>query len=263
MEGASDVSIIHHALEGHFGGEIPPNIAIFEIDSVDVPPEIEYINGVYRSGKKSQVVALALELSKVIPSDSHSITCIADLDLDPLMARGYDSPFLLSTDYTSIDMYFLLDQATISKYLKINHNARRINAKGMMESFENILKYLYVIRGAKESENLRKVSVKKFLKLQKGRPVFDRSGYVRALTGGKLEDVTAFEEEVSRVLILNPTAVPNWSHHEDFDELFSWYLLELDYKKPTYEKRAVFSCKDFTELLDEPLFSNLVSRLTT
>ena len=125
-------------------------VTVFEIDAVDIPREVLAFHGL-RSGNRSRVIALALELDEQFSLLEH-VRCIADSDFDFIFAFRTFANHLLYTDYSSMDLYSLNDEI-LEKVLRLGFNIPKADVQILIESMIPILEDLFVVRAANQKLN--------------------------------------------------------------------------------------------------------------
>src|SRR5437660_239969 len=99
VEGSFVVAMVDEALK-QAGRH---NAAVYEISTVDVPPEVLRKHGL-PDGNKGRVIALCFELDGHVTLPNQ-VTGLVDRDYDAVLGRSYPNRLLLVTDYSCMEMY--------------------------------------------------------------------------------------------------------------------------------------------------------------
>lgn len=115
-------------VEGHFDAAVYSEIVarsgrhwskhIIAIDTVDVPATLVKSYGL-TVGNKQEVQTLALTLRKELGPNFDRVLCIVDDDTDTFFDDNLEMPsFVISTDYSTIEMYLFSDEL-LSRFAKM------------------------------------------------------------------------------------------------------------------------------------------------
>src|SRR5580704_9493260 len=100
VEGSTDRSIVAWFLQR----EGLANASVREIDCVEIPGDM-LARYQLSGGNRSKVIALGKELGQSLGEASIQATAIIDNDFDRLLGRNQGCGLILTSDYTSMDMY--------------------------------------------------------------------------------------------------------------------------------------------------------------
>lgn len=125
------------------------NFVVYEISTVRFN-EGDLFKYRLSNSKKLKVVFLAKELEENLPRSSHKIICVVDADFDHFLNIKYAYDYLLSTDFTSIEMY-LYDEMAVDKFFDIViRKTNSVNSKIFLENLSVPLRQLFLVRVANE-----------------------------------------------------------------------------------------------------------------
>jgi hypothetical protein len=161
VEGVFDREIISNAL-----GYSATVRAVYEIDTVDVPPALLVGHGL-SDGNKQRVIALARELAS-LPGPCNYI-CLVDRDLDHWFGNLEITPGLRWTKYSSIELHFFTPEI-LTQILCTTCRANIARFANFLQSITVILSELYAMRLAdrKLALNLRWIPFEKYLTINGG-----------------------------------------------------------------------------------------------
>jgi hypothetical protein len=156
-----------------------PYRAIYEIDAVNVPPELVKSYKL-TDGNKQRVLTLARELAKIV--DQCHYKCLVDRDLDHWFGSLEDTKNLAWTDHTSIELYYLSEEF-VRDITVVTAKCKITNWLKFYESFITVLRSLYAMRLADRSLALSMnwLSADRSLSALGSQIVFDRDGYINKL----------------------------------------------------------------------------------
>lgn len=96
------------------------DVSVYAIDEIDVSSSIVESARLTLGSNKSRVMALAYVLKERL-NQRLNVACVVDADLERFFEKLRTWEYLLYTDYTSMEMYFLND-ACLRKFLKFTCN---------------------------------------------------------------------------------------------------------------------------------------------
>ena len=181
VEGRSDRAILEWYLESLAEGQI----AVFDIDEIDIPVELLNDHGLTASNK-NRVIVLARELDKCLSRGSKQVLCVVDADFDYLLSRLETNRFLAYTDGTSLDMYGVTEES-LDGVLKLVFRRTGVRAKDVIKKLSRVLRQVFLIRATNESLKLGLTWLRfaKRCKFQSdGTVAFDEGKFVREYLSG-------------------------------------------------------------------------------
>ncbi len=261
VEGAFDARIVEWVLrhaECHLA-------AVYEIDTVNVPPEVLAKYGL-DDGNKGRVIALCFELQGSVKS-SPQVSGVIDRDYDPLVGRYYTSDLLMQTDFACMEMYFF-DAIILKKYC--HHILRKDEecATRLMSNLSPILQDLFFIRSANESLQLKLtwLEPQKKCTTSQGTIQLNIPDFIKRYlnkSGKRIEETRFVAEVVAMKAKANPDPRHQMNGH-DFMQLLSRCVNSLmknkNFSDEEVVERTLATCCDYRELTKQPLFSNLIMR---
>ena len=201
-------------------------VDVFEIDTVEITVDTLDLHGI-GGGHRNRLIALALELDNKFPAVLPFVRCVADSDFDFILESRYRAKHLLSTDYTSIDLYtYDLEQWT--RILCLGFKCSESCAATLFDSMTTLLLRLFIVRAANERLHWR-MKLPNFIKccsIQGSRIEFDREQFVtRCLnSNGRHRDRTAFEDVCNELQAVILDDRRKGIHGNDYIELLGWFL---------------------------------------
>ncbi len=147
------------------------NRSIYAINNIEVPPELTARHGL-TDGNKQRVVALAIELSALIPDAN--IKCVVDKDFDQWMERLLNHKYLYYTKYSCMEMYFFSSNMFIRLFNDI-FKVDGVNLEQLRNSIAECLTFMFAFRMANDKMNLniKVCEIKNEIKILKGSINFD------------------------------------------------------------------------------------------
>jgi hypothetical protein len=245
------------------------DFVVYDIDSVFITPDLLARHGFDRGqdGKKERVVTLAYELQDHV-TDSSQVSCIADKDYDILLGRNYESPLLLTTDYSCQEMYFM-NEAVIAKFLALVVGCP-VSASHLLDNVFEILPTLHVIRTANLDLRwgIEWLPPETACRMDGNVLVFQTDVFIHKYLnkGARLAQKPEFIakcEELRGKLTTNPL------NHASKDHLFMLlaeilprFCKEPAMHQPKYIARSLAGCVEYEYLVAQPMYATLVSRLS-
>lgn len=234
-------------VEGVFDKEILSEVfsnlsreaAFYEIDTVNVPPELLARHGL-TSGNKQRVVALSRELESL---EEHArVRCLVDRDLDHWFDEVKDTARLRWTQFCALESHFISAEIVTDLVIK-TASARVTDASILIESLFEVLKSLYALRLAdrQHSLSLKWVALKKYLTREGDALRFHTERYVIATLGANsaLAQKGAFESTVKNWQERLNCDVRLASRGHDYSELLAIAISEFGGHKAFTDKSAV------------------------
>jgi hypothetical protein len=117
--------------------------AVYQIDTVDLPDGV-VIQAGFSPGAKSRVLTLAQILFDGI-GDSLSATCIVDADFDHIVRTVSANPLVLTTDYSSLEMYAFCEPC-VSRWLALVAGVRDTPCEVVLAELTTILREQFAMR---------------------------------------------------------------------------------------------------------------------
>jgi len=146
VEGETDRALIKWFLDR--AGRL--DVAVYSVGCVNVPDSLVSTLGLNQGSTRSRLIALAEQLAESVKPDSHRVRCIADADFDRHLGSLRQSPLLLYTDYTSMDIY-LFQKPLIDKFICLALRRFPISASCLLQEMSRALERLFTIRLANEA----------------------------------------------------------------------------------------------------------------
>lgn len=199
----------------------------YPIEVVDVPSATLRAHGL-TPGRKQEVIALARELG-VLP-DPRAYRCLVDRDLDHWFGALENTPRLVWTRYTSIDLYFY-GAKTLNDLLLVAAKCVVPNWSKLEVSLEAALITLFAFRLADRELGLtlRWISFDRCLSLTKGAIVLDSAEYVQRLLAAnrKTSEKAKFLAAVGKWSGAVPSDKRQFVRGHDYVELIAWAIRKL------------------------------------
>lgn len=264
VEGPTDKSFIHW----YFECIKLKNPRAYEIDDIDVPSELLSASDL-KDGNRGRVIALAFALEKLLASAASQFCCIADRDLDEHLGIRYSCDPLLFSDYTSIEMY-VCTPAAIDKFIRLYCRKTSIDHDDVLPGIVNVSKQLFRIRLALKKLALpcKWVKLDRSLIYSSGELSLDVEDFFgRLLSSGGLHSERRNIVEASTELKASLTGDDRQlMHGHDFVQAFAYYFRKRFGDNVLFSEkvvaRSLMLCADERYLSSEPLFQNLVARVT-
>lgn len=194
VEGAFDKNI----LDVRARMQADRRITVYEIDSVDVPPEVLAKHGL-TDGNKQRVIALGHELA--LETGDCRYRCIVDKDLDEWLDRIRNVDRLSYTEYCDVEGYYLASPA-FKHLVVIVAKAKVSNWEIFLSSLLKALNFFYSVRlcAAKREWIIDGVELRKSISVKGSEVLVEKDSYVlKVLNKNKLaKEVVAFTAEVVR-----------------------------------------------------------------
>ena len=99
------------------------------------------------NGNRGRIISLGIELEERVPGGNLAVRCIADSDFDFVLRSRYEYPYVLYTDYTSLELYtFNLESLAQGSGLGFRFPVRNVHF--ILESCASVLSQIFVARAA-------------------------------------------------------------------------------------------------------------------
>jgi hypothetical protein len=268
VEGVTDRAVIEQFLEKN-GIE---DVQVKEIESIDFS-ELYTQNEKLRNNNKAKVIELGEQIKERVKGH-RLITCIVDSDMDELLGISYSNPYLLTTDYTCLEMY-TFNEACIDKFYRVVLHSFPITPAKSLTEMGGALEELYLIRysinklGTVEGEFdlLSFDAFKAVCPVSKrdGKITFDAVEYLNRLLNsrGKNSKKGMYTDVIRDARLKLKPDKRFQIHGHDFISLFHHYIETIKNQKRISEDALVgclFLSLEYNNLRSYPLFATLSSR---
>lgn len=139
VEGAFDAVLVSWLLKQQGCEEA----VVYEIDTVDVPPEILKEHGL-DVGQKGRVIALCLELEKSAKI-STQVTGVVDRDYDTVLGIQRPCPLLQVTDFSCMEMY-AYNEEVLQAFFHLHVRKEGYTARAFMAAAQHVLREAFLMR---------------------------------------------------------------------------------------------------------------------
>jgi len=261
VEGTFDKALVEWMLyESHVRMAV-----VREIDSIDVPPVLPQKYG-YQANNRGRVMTLARELESALDEKTSSATCLMDADFDLVLGKKHAWRMLLSTDYSSMELYFF-NVHTMAKFLTLVIQGFPKSAEKAISEIQAALTDIFAIRLALYNRGwaIPMISFERCCELSEDGVQFDSTECInRLLNAGnhfahRAEFLREFAE-CRKTLTGDPR---RHIHGHDFLSLLSWYIRQHKSQAPPEPvvARSILACADSSTLRNEAMFSQLLARV--
>jgi len=243
------------------------SVAVYEIDCVDVPDTAVEALGLQHNNR-DRVVALSLELERLLPGEDLRVLCIADSDFAFLLGGWRNSRYLLYTDYTSVDLYFFCEHS-LEKCLKVGIGRLLLDTSTWLTNLEGVLQKVFCVRAANEKLGWGIHWPTQFTRccgIEEHLVKFDCTEFVRRYLsqGDRLRDMEAFNEVCQQLKSIEVKDPRQRIHGDDYLELVGWHISRLvgrgghKYRDTGVVRAMIRSAIDVNSLAKEELFKKLL-----
>lgn len=234
VEGTVDKEILSEVFSHLSREEI-----FYEVDTVNIPQEL-LLRHSLTSGNKQRVVALSRELENL---KGHArVKCLVDRDLDHWFDEVKDTARLRWTRFCAIESHFITAEIVTDLVIK-TASARVTDAKTLVDSLFEILKFLYALRltDRELALSLRWVALKKYLVREGDALRIDNERYVTATLGSNaaLAKKDAFVRAAQKWQLQLDCDVRLASRGHDYSELLAIAISEFGGHKAFKDQTAV------------------------
>ncbi|HOX37398.1 MAG TPA: hypothetical protein PL033_05345 [Candidatus Brocadiia bacterium] len=259
VEGMTDIRIVRNILKCL-------HLTVVNVrDAADIVATEVVTNG---ANNKNGVISLAEYFQARLGKNTLQVTCIVDTDFDRYLEKCYECDLLLSTDYTSMEMY-CVDPESVQKVMDFAFRLTRIASDDLLKTILPVLESLFLIRLANEHLALG-LTWKDFTKCcsvdkkGNGNLNFDQTEFLRRYVANRRELQDTVSETINQLVSKLDN---NWKckvRFHDFAALLSWYCKKRWNADCRAEQvKSHFLCAaDFKKVAGEALFQNLMNRIT-
>jgi hypothetical protein len=202
------------------------SVAIFEIDSVDIPDSL-LANYKLQSGNRDELIALAIEFQRLLKDDLRFLLCVVDSDFDFLLGRTYCSRYLLYSEYTSTDLCFCSEE-TFEKFFMLGLRFIPCNISILLANFAKILQEIFLIRTANEKLGwcLEWIDFNRYCSIKDNLVVFNSNKFIESYLSknNRLKDLEQFISVYDQLRRIKVKTFKHRIRGHDFFELLSWYV---------------------------------------
>lgn len=258
VEGPEDKFV----LDGYFE-EKGLAVAVFEIDSVDVPNKANRENS-----NRSRVIDLANQLNDELDASVENLFFLIDSDFDFIKNENKsENPRLLRTDYANLEMYFFSD-SILEKFNRRCLKKRKITPETLNGFLIPTLKELFKIRYVNENPDwrLEYLPFEKLLQYEKGDFSFDYEKYLERYLNknGRLRVLQKYKDQIKQYEIDERLDHRCFIHGHDFLATLLFVVNKLCGEKRYPSQDVLFdllkSCADYEEFDKENLFTTFLSK---
>lgn len=243
------------------------NSTIYEISTIDITSQVLDKYVLLHKSNKHKVIALALELEPKLTGTRFQATCIVDRDYDSFLKKDISCNLLLFTDYSCLEMYSF-NEKCLSKFLDVFIGGIPHSPQHVLAQLVEPLKMLFLIRLANESMSLGLtwIDFDKCFILNGQQLIFHNPSFVRRYlnSNAMLHKEADFLNEIRNLQSHMPKEPRLQIHGHDYINLLSFYLKRLGVDKNLYNttavQRGLFTSAEYHDLVQEPLFKNLLAR---
>lgn len=263
VEGDSDQGLVR----AFFEARGLRNISVLSVSVVNLPSDLA--RALPQPSRRSDVIGLALELERKGVSQNQ-VACIADADLEYVIPQGPVCSLLLLTDYASMELYAYSGGAVQTVLVVVSPKTVQ-SGTSLVADLTAPLEFLFAVQATNFDLRFGLAwlkSIEKFFSIKAGRLEFDEKQFRKRyltihLSSEKLE---RFEARLKEIRSIVCSDVRRKIRGHDFVKLLAWYLRK--YEKCTHlnddaVRQMLYVGAKPEDLAKEPMFSALVTRLTT
>jgi len=244
------------------------HVEIFEIDTVNIQDSL--INKLrLQSRNRDRVIALSLELDRLLQGNVECLACVADSDFDFLLGRTHDSRYLLYTDYTSVDLYFWSEDV-VDRFFKLGVRRLASDPKRLLANFAAVLQEVFSIRAANEKLGwgLQWIQFTRSCSIEDNLVVFDADKFIEKYLSKnrRRQQLKEFIDACNQLRAVNVATCKQRIRGGDFFELLGWYALKQigsrarKYRDPDVVRAIILPTVNLNLLADEELFVKLLAK---
>jgi hypothetical protein len=265
VEGVTD----KHFFEWYLNERGLHNVSVYESSAIEIPDHLLLDAGL-DNGARSRVIALAGAVANQHPTNAQ-LTCIVDADFDFIEGVRRESPLLLLTDFTSVEVY-AFNVRVIDKILKLVVKGFRKTASALITEIATPLQEIFLLRAASHVEKLgldfntpNGNGFYKCLEVKADRLEFNREKYITSLLQSN-RLLAKRNQLLDRVAGLRNSmaADPRFQiHGHDFEHALSLYVRRhkgFGKLSPDTLRSSILTSLEIADLDNENLFRNLVRR---
>ena len=262
VEGPFDKAIIQFFLN-----EISiHNVSVYEIETIEIDDE-ELIS----LGRKANNRERAMLLSEKFDAagiNSNQLICIIDKDFCHFLGECVNTPQLLYTDFSCMEMYFF-DDKIIKKFLTTFCYKNDWPCDQLLESISKYIERIYLFRLINEALNWQMAMFDRVIciSIKDWKIIFDEDEFIKRLLN-KNQRNNEFDEFNSNILLHEKNLLEDsryQMHGHDFINIFSFFLKKKGVSKEianiTAVSRALILTLSTSFLLQYDLFDLLLKRV--
>jgi hypothetical protein len=146
VEGDFDLALLRWFIASTKDLERSEDVNVYKIDDVDLTDEVLERHELKR-GNKSEVIALCLEMDRILGSDSLSVTGIVDRDAEEVLGESHNTQSLLRSDDSCIEMC-LFRREVIAKATALAFPGFKLDYSAVVRALSPVLRKLFLYRTA-------------------------------------------------------------------------------------------------------------------
>jgi len=265
VEGADDCSLVQWYAK-HRCSRL---FSVIEIDAIDVP--IDFVNRFGLDvGNRGRVMALSYFLDKTLHDDSRDcVTLIVDNDYDRLLGISCEIEFLLTTDFTCLEMY-LFDEDIFDKLISVVLGGATITAVTGLRTLSGVLKRFWLLKITNHvlGFSMSWINFKRTCRISGFNIEFDEETFIDRylITNGRKREKKLFIQRRDELATQIDQDARHAMDGHHFMELTRWYLRNyVRDRKPLSDQRtferAFFGCLELSKLDQFELFQSIKARI--
>jgi len=241
-------------------------IAIFEIDSVNIPSDLVNNYGL-EPGNREELIVLSLEIERLLEKDIEYLLCVADSDFDLLFGHKYKSRYLLYSEYTSTDLCFCSEEA-IANLFRLGIRRIPCPIKTLLVNFAEVLQEVFLIRAANErlGWKMRWIDFVSCCDIKNDLVVFNRYKFIESYlnNANKNKKSEKFIRVCEELRSINVKSFKHRIRGHDFHELLGWYISKRagkkgnKYRDPDIVRTAIVTAANAELVIDTEPFRTLL-----
>jgi len=261
VEGTLDKSL----LEWFLNKSGRSDVTVYTVDILDISDEVLTRHGLSSPSNRSKVIALSYELT-ALPKVSAKVLCIVDRDYEDILPQTKLNPFLVFTDFNSIENY-VLNSSSLRKFVTIALGNLHTDTDLLLSQLIMILRRIFYIRAANEklSWSMRWISLRRYLSVARDRLTFNERTFVRALllSNGRSGQQATFDKAVATIETESPNEDRLVIRGHDFIEVLHLVAKRLrpnrKYQDIHFFRGAFLASLEESDLSKHQLFKNILT----
>lgn len=240
------------------------DVTVYTVDIIDISDDVLTKHGLSSQSNRSKVIALSYELT-ALPKVAAKVMCIVDRDYEDIMPQTNLNPFLVFTDFNSIENY-VLNRNSLSKFVSIALGRLPTDTELLLSQMIMILRRIFYIRAANEklSWSMRWINLRRYISVARDRLAFKEHAFVRALllSNGRGGQKDTFDNTIASIEKESPSEDRLVIRGHDFMELLHLVANKLrtnrQYQDIHFFGGAFIASLEENDLSKHKLFKNIL-----
>lgn len=262
VEGQFDATVIKWLLRE----QECDDAVVYEIDTVEIPKDVLNKHGL-DEGQKGRVIALCKELESTTAVPGQ-VTGVVDRDYDALCGTVHESPLLLFTDYSCMEMY-CFNEDVLARFFHLFVRKPEYTPAVFFAAAQTVLREGFLLRATNQvnSYGLTWLGIEGQCQVKRDSVTINTAEFIRKYLsrGSKIGAIAEFTQQLDTFRNAVAGQDPRYCiNGHDFVRILAKYIAKAMRNKNLADadavERQLTANIDYAALAAEPLFRELLAR---